>query len=60
MKSESPDLFRVSPVTEMQDLFKMQMQQVLSQHNEHGPVVYMFRVREYLHNLHINMICSVS
>lgn len=47
MKSESPDLFRVSPVSEMHDLLKMQMQQVLPQLDNNGSVVYIFRVREY-------------
>lgn len=48
MKSESPDLFRVSPLLDMQELIKMQMQQVLPQHDEGGSVIYVFRVRKYL------------
>lgn len=47
MKSESRDLFHVSPVSEMQDLLKMQMQQVLPDLDDNGSIVYVFRIRKY-------------
>lgn len=47
MKNESPDLFRISPLSDMQNLLKMQMQQILPQHDENGSLIYLFRVREY-------------
>lgn len=47
MKLESPDLFHVSPVTDMQELLKMQMQQTLPHHDENGSIVHIFRVRKY-------------
>lgn len=55
MKNESPDLFRVSPLSEMQELLKMQMQQILPQHDEGGSVIYVFRVRKYLENIFIQL-----
>lgn len=45
MKNESPDLFRVSPFADMNDLLKMQIQQVLP-HDSNGSVIYVFRVRK--------------
>lgn len=47
MKRDSPDLFHVSPVTDMQELLKMQMQQTLPHHDENGSMVHVFRVRKY-------------
>lgn len=46
MKRDSPDLFHVSPVTDMQELLKMQMQQTLPHHDENGSMVHVFRVRK--------------
>lgn len=46
MKRESPDLFRVSPLLDLDELLKMQMQQILQQHDENGSVIYLFRVRK--------------
>lgn len=45
MKSESPDLFRISPMSDMQNLLKMQMQQILPQNDENGSVIYLFRIQ---------------
>lgn len=47
MKRESPELFHVSPVTEMQELLKMQMQQILPNPHANGSVVFVFRIRKY-------------
>lgn len=46
MKKDSPDLFRVSPTSEMHDILKMQIQQTLPDRDVSGSVVYVFRVRE--------------
>lgn len=45
-KRESPDLFHVSPVTDMQDLLNMQIQQTLPHNDENGSIVHIFRVRK--------------
>lgn len=50
MKRESPDLFHVSPVTDMQELLKMQIQQTLPHNDENGSIVHIFRVRKYEKN----------
>lgn len=47
MKSEAPDLFRISPMCDMQNVLKMQMQTVLPQPDENGSVIYLFRIRKY-------------
>lgn len=47
MKSDAPDLFRISPLSDMENLLKMQMQQILPQHDGNGSVIYLFRVRKY-------------
>lgn len=46
MKKESPDLFQVSPSSEMDELLSMQMQQMLPDRDENGRVIYVFRVRK--------------
>lgn len=46
MKTESPDLFHVSPISEMDDLLRMQMQHVLPNPDDNGSMIYIFRVRE--------------
>lgn len=46
MKKDSPDLFRVSPTSEMHDILKMQIQQTLPDRDVSGSVVYVFRVRK--------------
>lgn len=46
MKKESPDLFQVSPASEMDDLLSMQMQQMLPDRDANGRVIYVFRVRK--------------
>lgn len=48
MKNESSDLFKVSPIKEMNDILLMQIQQVLPLRDNNGSVVYIFRVRKYL------------
>lgn len=50
MKSEAPDLFRISPLCDMQNVIKMQMQQVLPERDENGSVIYLFRIRKYCRN----------
>lgn len=50
MKNESPELFRVSPSTDLHDLLKMQIQQVLPDRENSGSIVYIFRVRMCLMN----------
>lgn len=47
MKKESPELFRVSPSSDMHDILKMQIQQTLSNRDEYGSIIYVFRVRKY-------------
>lgn len=47
MKNDSSDLFRVSPLSDMQELLKMQIQQVLPHRDSNGSVIYIFRVRKY-------------
>lgn len=47
MKRESPDLFQVSPTSEMHDLLSMQMQQMLPERDDSGRVIYVFRVRKW-------------
>lgn len=46
MKHDSPDLFRVSPVSDMQELLNMQIQQTLPHNDENGSLVHVFRVRK--------------
>lgn len=46
MKKDSPDLFRVSPSSEMQDILKMQIQQTLPDRDASGSLIYIFRVRK--------------
>lgn len=48
MKNDSSDLFRVSPLSDMQELLKMQIQQILPHRDSNGSVVYIFRVRTYI------------
>lgn len=48
MKKESPDLFCVSPSSELHDILKMQIQQTLPIRDAHGSVVYVFRVRKLI------------
>lgn len=56
MKRESPDLFHVSPVTDMQELLSMQMQQTLPHHDENGSIVHIFRVRKFESPTKINRV----
>lgn len=46
MKRDSPNLFRVSPTSEMHDLLYMQIQQQLPYRDANGSVIYIFRVRK--------------
>lgn len=46
MKNDSPDLFKVSPITEMYDILGRQIQQMLSHRDNNGQIIYIFRVRE--------------
>lgn len=50
MKREWPELFRISPVTEMEDFMQMQMNMVLPHYDDNGSAVYIFRVRKCLFN----------
>lgn len=47
MKRDSPDLFHVSPVSDMQEFLNMQIQQSLPHNDENGSLVHVFRVRKY-------------
>lgn len=47
MKNDSPDLFRVSPSSQLDDILKMQIQQTLPGRDASGSVVYVFRVRKF-------------
>lgn len=44
MKEHSPDLFHVSPTSDLQPMLEMQIQCMLPQKDNHGRQVYVFRV----------------
>lgn len=46
MKEECVELFRVSPVGQMNDLLKMQIQQTLCDRDPSGSLIYLYRVSE--------------
>lgn len=64
MKRDSPNLFRVSPTSEMHDLLYMQIQQQLPYRDANGSVIYIFRVRKWspwhIAILYLDLISSFS
>lgn len=44
MKGHSPDLFHVSPPSDLKAMLEMQIQTMLPQKDNHGRQVYIFRV----------------
>lgn len=54
MKQECVDLFRVSPIEQMDDLLKMQIQQTLCDRDPNGCLIYLYRVSKYSRNKLIN------
>lgn len=44
MKQHSAELFRVSPISQLHELLKMQMQYMLPNRDSNGRQIYIFRV----------------
>lgn len=44
MKEEYPEIFKVSPPSEMKFMLEMQIQTMLPKKDEHGRQIYLFRV----------------
>lgn len=46
MKENSPELFHVSPPSELKNMLEMQIQCMLNTKDQHGRQIYLFRVGE--------------
>lgn len=56
MKEHSPELFHVSPPSDLKNMLEMQIQCMLNTKDQHGRQVYLFRVGMYekINSLHLN------
>lgn len=61
MKTESPDLFRVSPSSDLHILLDKQMHQVLPDRDDNNCIVFIFRLSElYAHISYLNDLNETS